>query len=83
METERWHHLELGADSNDQEEREEHRIIARFLKEFILAMKDIKVIEEQSRHPELKPNTDPNYMEFDSGTNLEPDPLGSTNLPTN
>ncbi len=34
-------------------------------------MEDIKVLDEQSRHPESAPSTDPNFMEFDSGTHGE------------
>ncbi len=75
---ERWHHLELAADSNDPADRERHRIIACYIKEFVASMEDIRIVEEQSRHPEMKPNIDPNYMEFDSGTNLKPDPLDPT-----
>ncbi len=72
---ERWHHLELAADSNDSGDREKHRIIACYIKEFTLALEDIRLVEEQSRHPEQKPNIDPNYMEFDSGTNSDPDSI--------
>lgn len=77
---ERWHHLELAADSNSQEDREKHRIIACYLKEFTQSMDDIRVVEEQSRHPESKPKIDPNYMEFDSGTNLDPNPTNLDSL---
>ncbi|TFH66834.1 MAG: hypothetical protein E4G90_01510 [Gemmatimonadales bacterium] len=71
---------ELAADSNSQEDREKHRIIACYLKEFTQSMDDIRVVEEQSRHPESKPKIDPNYMEFDSGTNLDPNPTNLDSL---
>lgn len=72
---ERWHHLELATESNDTEAREKHRTIAIFIKMFAEALEDAHELESQARHPERKPNIDPNYMEFDSGTNLDPDPI--------
>ena len=73
LQTERQEHLELAAESDDPEAREGHRIVSRWIKGFLGMLNDIKTVDEESRHPEMKPNMDPSFMEQDSGTYGEPE----------
>ncbi len=58
-------HLELSADSDDLTEREEHRVIAKWLKHFIGATKDLLV--ESARQPvDAEPDVETAHMDFDS-----------------
>ncbi len=62
---ERQEHLERSVDSDNAEDREGHRVVARWLKHFIQVVKvELLATELAERHPEPEPVTE--YMPHDS-----------------
>jgi hypothetical protein len=67
--------LESAVDSDDAEERDGHRIVARWLKHFLSITKEELVgLEKADREP--VPEGDPEYMDFDSDSQERPSSSG-------
>ncbi len=65
LQTERQDHLECLAESEDEGERETHRIVAKWIKYFIGTCREsLEAADTAIRHPE--PPAETEYMEFDS-----------------
>ena len=75
FQAERQAHLESAVDSDDSEERDGHRIVARWLKHFLSITKEELVgLEKADREP--VPEGDPEYMDFDSDSQERPSSSG-------
>lgn len=61
-------HLELAVDSDSAEQREEHAIVARWIKHFLTSVVDgIHTLDEMERAPKTDPETlVADSMPFDS-----------------